>query len=302
MIPPRQTALPPTLPLTLPLWRRGAPGTRILLLGGTGDGLAIARHLSPRDLYSVAGLGKTPEGLQCEVRVGGYGGVPGLTRFLQETGIGLIIDATHPFAAQMSRHAALAGRACGVRCWALWREPWQAQAGDDWRSVHDWREIVDAIAPFARPLFTLGREPLAHLDAIPASQCWAVRCLPSTTAAATPPPDAADAASAASAGSAASAADSASRRFTMIAARGPFTLDAERALFDRHGTDVLVTKHSGGAATEAKLTVARERGLPVVMLERPTLPAVDRVFGSAAALVAALTETCDTPHLTSQKE
>ena len=121
--------------------------------------------------------------------------------------------------------------------------------------------IEAALAPFRRPLFTLGREPLAHLDAIPPHQFWLVRCLD---------------------------AHPGNAHAQIVAARGPFTLDGERALFALMGIDVVVSKNSGGAATEAKLDVARERRLPVVMLRRPPLPGADRAFDSAAALIDAL--------------
>lgn len=236
---------------------------RILLLGGTGDALRIARALGPRDVYSLAGLGKVPDDLACSVRVGGFGGAAGLAAYLREAGIGLVIDATHPYAAQISANAAAAAREAGVHCWALRRAPWQPRAGDDWRMADDWADIEAALAPFRRPLFTLGRSPLAHLDAIPPHQFWLVRCLD-------PHPG--------------------NARAQIVAARGPFTLYGERALFALAGIDVVVSKNSGGAATEAKLDVARERGLPVVMLRRPPLPGVDRAFDSVAALLAALDE------------
>ncbi len=58
----------------------------------------------------------------------------------------------------------------------------------------------------------------------------------------------------------------------VLSARGPFTVEDETALLVEHRIDVLVTKDSGGAATAAKLTAARDRGLPVVMVRRPPLP------------------------------
>jgi precorrin-6A/cobalt-precorrin-6A reductase len=150
---------------------------RILLLGGTGDALKIARALGPRHVYSLAGLGKVPDDLRCAVRVGGFGGAAGLAAYLRDAGIGLVIDATHPYAAQISANAAAAARDAHVPLWALRRAPWTPQPGDDWRMVGDWAGIEAALAPFRRPLFTLGREPLAHLDAIPPHQFWLVRCL-----------------------------------------------------------------------------------------------------------------------------
>ncbi|MDR8863016.1 Precorrin-6A reductase [Burkholderia multivorans] len=150
---------------------------RILLLGGTGDALTIARALGPQHVYSLAGLGKVPDDLRCAVRVGGFGGAAALAAYQRAERIGLVIDATHPYAARISANAAAAARDAGVPLWALRRAPWTPQPGDDWRMVDDWAGIEAAIAPFRRPLFTLGREPLAHLDAIPPHQFWLVRCL-----------------------------------------------------------------------------------------------------------------------------
>ena len=234
---------------------------RVLLLGGTGDALTISRHLGPDHIYSLAGLGRTPGDLACRVRVGGFGGAEGLTAFIKAERVDLMVDATHPFAAQMSRHAAAASAMTSVPCWALRRAPWQPEAGDDWRAASDFASIMEAISPYKRPLWTLGREPLDHLDDLPSWQHWTIRCLDPHNG---------------------------NARATIIAARGPFTLDGERALFDQQHTDVLISKNSGGAATEAKLAVARERGLPVVMLQRPPLPPVEREFTDTDSLLNAL--------------
>ncbi|WP_085704321.1 cobalt-precorrin-6A reductase [Pseudomonas sp. B8(2017)] len=234
---------------------------RILLLGGVTEALAIARRLGPQHVYSLAGIGRVPQDLQCQVRVGGFGGAEGLARYLHEAGITLLIDATHPYAAQISRNAANAAGMAGIPCWALRRPAWQAQTGDDWREVEDWARLIEALKPFRRPLFTLGREPLQHLDEIPPEQFWTLRALE-----ACPGND----------------------RCEVIGARGPFHIDDERALFQRRKIDVLISKNSGSVATEPKLEVARELGIPVLILKRPALPDVDQAFDSPADLAAAL--------------
>ncbi|WDH36052.1 cobalt-precorrin-6A reductase [Pseudomonas chlororaphis] len=233
----------------------------ILLLGGVTEALAIARTLGPEHIYSLAGIGRVPTDLDCQVRVGGYGGAEGLARFIREQGIELLLDATHPYAARISQNAATAAQLCDIPCWALRRPAWQAQAGDDWREVRDWAELVQALEPFKRPLFTLGREPLQHLHEIPAGQFWTLRALD-------PYPG--------------------NDRCEVIGARGPFLIDSERELFERRRIDVLISKNSGSSATEPKLEVARERGVPVLILQRPSLPAVDREFHDLDELLQAL--------------
>ncbi|CAD0261402.1 cobalt-precorrin-6A reductase [Pseudomonas veronii] len=233
----------------------------ILLLGGVTEALAIARTLGPEHIYSLAGVGRVPTDLTCQVRVGGYGGVEGLAQFVRDEHIGLILDATHPYAAQISHNAAQAARLCGVPCWALRRPAWRPQAGDDWREVADWAELIEALKPFKRPLFTLGREPLQHLDEIPQEQFWTLRALEVYPG---------------------------NERCEVIGARGPFLIENERALFERQKIDVLISKNSGSTATEPKLEVARERGVPVLVLRRPVLATADREFTAVAAVLQAI--------------
>jgi precorrin-6A/cobalt-precorrin-6A reductase len=238
---------------------------RLLLLGGVTDALAIARTLGPQHIYSLAGVGRVPTDLACEVRVGGYGGAQGLAQFITEQGIDLLVDATHPYAAQISHNAARAAALAKVPCWALRRPAWQASADDDWREVAGWNELIVALQAFKRPLFTLGREPLQHLDEIPEQQFWTLRALENTLR------------------------DLPSHeRCEVIGARGPFLLEDERRLFQQRNIDVLISKNSGGDATEAKLEVARELKVPVLILKRPDLPEVDREFDSGQALIEAL--------------
>ena len=236
---------------------------RILLLGGVTEALAIARTLGPQHVYSLAGVGRVPGDLGCEVRVGGYGGAEGLAQYIREQRIDLLLDATHPYAAQISQNAALAAAASGIPCWALRRPAWVAQTGDDWREVAHWRELIEALAPFQRPLFTLGREPLEHLHEIPPEQFWTLRALGAYPGTA---------------------------RCDVIGARGPFLIDDERLLFAQRRIDVLISKNSGSSATEPKLQVARERAVPVLILKRPTLAQVDREFRTVEELMEGLAQ------------
>ncbi|MEE4309086.1 cobalt-precorrin-6A reductase [Pseudomonas alliivorans] len=234
---------------------------RILLLGGITEALAIARTLGPEHIYSLAGVGRVPTDLKCQLKVGGYGGAEGMAQYMREQGVDLLLDATHPYAAQISHNAALAANSAGIPCWALRRTAWAAGPGDDWREVADWSELVAALAPFKRPFFTLGREPLQHLEEIPEHQFWTLRALDSYPG---------------------------NERCDVIGARGPFQLEDERQLFEQRQIDVLISKNSGSDSTEPKLDIARERGVPVLILKRPELPEVDRVFRTVDEVLRAL--------------
>lgn len=237
---------------------------RILILGGIGEAVKLARRLAPLHAvtYSVAGRGRAPE-WPCPTRVGGFGGAKGLAAFLNEHGIELLIDATHPYAAQISRNAAKAARWASVPLWAYRRSPWRPESGDDWRWVADWTEMIAALREFRRPFFTMGLEPLRHAAEIPLDQHWLVRCLVAEPLA-TP-------------------------RLTVLCATGPFALESELTLLRESRIDVLVAKNSGGGAVEAKLAAARQLHIPVVVLERPALPAADWEFAEIERLAVAIT-------------
>lgn len=232
---------------------------RILLLGGIGEALRLARWLAPIHsvTYSVAGRGRIPE-LPCKVRVGGFSSAYNLAKLLKEESFDLLIDATHPYAAQISRNAALAAKQAGIPLWAYRRPPWQPAARDDWRLVSNWMGVGQALQGYCRPFFTIGVQPLQHAQSIPPQQRWLVRCL----AAELP----------------------ALPNLSVLHAVGPFALEAELKLLQTHAVDVLISKNSGGSAVAAKLVAARQLSIPVIMLERPALPPATREFSAIEAL------------------
>ncbi|MEQ3552453.1 cobalt-precorrin-6A reductase [Pseudonocardia nematodicida] len=252
--------------------RTASAGT-VLVLGGTTEGRAAAAALAGRDgvrvVSSLAGAVRAPSLPAGEVRVGGFGGAGGLAAWLRAGGVAAVLDATHPFASGMTANAAAACAATGIPLVVLRRPGWTAGPEDRWHRVRSVAAAAGAVAgllpgPDGRVLLTTGRgglECFAQLDAA----FW-IRSVD--------PPD-----------------PPLPSRHTLLLDRGPFGLDAERAVFDRVRPDVLVTKDSGGEATAPKLTVARERGVPVVMVDRPPLPdgvrseptvdaAIDRLLGS----------------------
>jgi len=237
------------------------PETRLLLLGGTTEALALAEALAgDRRLKVISSLaGRTvahrlPPG---EVRVGGFGGASGLAAYLNERRIGLVVDATHPFAAAISRNAALACREAGVPRLQLLRPAWEPEPGDRWHEVPDMAAAAAALPALGRTAFlAVGRQELAAFAGLPG-----LRLIARMVEA---PDDLAG--------------------FEIILARGPFTLEDELALFEREGVEVVVSKNSGGEATYAKIAAARRRALPVVMIARPSAEPGDHADGVPPAL------------------
>ncbi|MFG2449701.1 cobalt-precorrin-6A reductase [Streptomyces sp. NPDC048512] len=223
----------------------------VLVLGGTTEARELAAELTARPgvrvTTSLAGRVARPGAVEGDVRTGGFGGADGLARWLREHRVDVLVDATHPFASGITANAARAATAAGVPAVVLRRPGWQAGPGDRWHEAGSLSEAAALLPGLGRRVFLttgrLGLAAFAHLS----GPHFLVR---SVEAPGPPlPPDT-----------------------EVLLARGPFTLDDERALLLRHRIDVLVTKDSGGAATAAKLTAARDLALPVVVVRRPPLP------------------------------
>jgi len=236
----------------------------VLILGGTTEASAIATALAGdarvRPVLSLAGRTRTPVLPAIPARRGGFGGVDGLAAYLRAHDIGALIDATHPFAAQISRNAAAAAAIAGVRLLAVLRPPWMQQPGDRWTEVADMTVAVHALGPEPRRvLLTVGQQELAPFGAAPWHD-YLIRSVEAPDAALLPP------------------------RSRCITARGPFRENEELELLRREGIEAVVTKNSGGAATAPKLAAARALGVQVVMVARPPPPPGETVPDAAGAL------------------
>lgn len=229
----------------------------LLVLGGTTEGRSLALALHRRELpviYSLAGLVRETR-LACKVISGGFSQHGGLDAYIEQHGIQAVLDATHPYAVHISRAAVGAARRRGIPCWRYHRPAWQAQAGDQWYRFPDWTTLIGALADKRAVFLTTGQptaDMLALLSTFPAQRQWLRTAVPP----AHPLP----------------------RTMGWVQDIGPFSLENERALLERHRIDALVSKNSGGEATSAKLQAARELKIPVYLLERPTLPPATRLF------------------------
>lgn len=223
---------------------------RVLILGGTGEARALATCLDALPgvsvVSSLAGRVSNPALPAGEVRIGGFGGEDGLAAYLPS--VDVLVDATHPFAATISAHAAVAAARTGTPLLALRRPGWTEQAGDRWTRVPSVAAAADLVRRGGPGcvFVTTGRRDLAAFAGDEA-HAYLVRTV-EPPAAPVPP------------------------RLTLLLDRGPYTVEGETELLSAHSVSVLVTKDSGGALTTAKLTAARSLGIPVVMVDRPPLP------------------------------
>ena len=234
----------------------------VLILGGTGEARDLARRLVGRGglrvVSSLAGRVSDPALPAGEVRIGGFGGTAGLAGWLTANNVTAVIDATHPFAQNMSSNAAAACARTGTPLLSLVRPPWTPGEHDVWHQAGSLEAAAGLLPSLGRRAFlTTGRQGLAAFA--PLDQTWfLIRCVDPPAA---PLPPARE----------------------VILARGPYDAEAERALMQAHRIDVLVTKNSGGAMTAGKLDAARELSIPVIMVRRPPLPDVPRRASAADA-------------------
>ncbi len=227
---------------------------KILLLGGTADAMRLGEALARATcdaVYSIAGRTEGPNLPPLPHRVGGFGGVAGLIAYLQGQAITHVIDATHPFAAQMSRNAVVAARALALPLIALERAPWVAGPGDQWRFFTDIPAMAQALPDkVTRVFLAIGRQNLSDFSDHPHHH-YLLRLVDSPGNLPLP-------------------------NCQIVVSKGPFTTAGDLALMQAHGTELVIAKNAGGGAARAKLDAARALGLPVWLAERPALPARPR--------------------------
>jgi len=226
---------------------------KLLLLGGTADARRLAKRLQRDDIeiiYSVAGLVRMPD-VDCDVISGGFSQFGGLQAYIEQQNIDAVLDATHPYAETMTATAWAVTQQLDLPYWRFHRAPWQTQVGDNWQMFTGWPQMLAALEEFKSVFLTAGQ---IDETAVTTFAKYAEQGQKQLLRTAVQPkqqlPDS----------------------MSWIKAIGPFDLENELALMQEHQVDVLVSKNSGGKATEAKLAAARSLGIPVMMLARTVLP------------------------------
>jgi precorrin-6A/cobalt-precorrin-6A reductase len=236
---------------------------RILILGGTTEASALARLLADDGRFeatlSLAGRTQSPKPQLLPTRNGGFGGIAGLEAWLQQNDIDAVVDATHPYAAQISAHAVTACNALSIPLASIQRAPWLREDSDNWIEVEtpEAAALVLGDTP-ARIFLSIGRQELDVFAAAPQHHYIARTIDPPDG---TLPPD-----------------------IRLIHDRGPFDTAKEEAFLMQERIEIIVSKNSGGGATYPKIVASRRLQLPVVMIGRPHKPHGVALDGVAAAM------------------
>jgi len=223
---------------------------RVLILGGTNEAFQLAEQLAAQGgvefISSLAGRTREPRMPMGPVRIGGFGGAAGLARYLREQRITHLVNATHPFAAQISANAVTAAEAASIPLLRLLRPAWRARPDDRWVAALHAADAAELCRREGGRIFlTLGSGELDAFAEIHNAH-FLVRMVNAPER--LPLHD-----------------------YRVVTARGPFSLADELRLLAEHHIGLIVAKNSGGEATYAKIEAARRMGLPVIMIERPAI-------------------------------
>ncbi len=224
---------------------------KILILGGTREAAELAADLVAEGhdvTTSLAGRTKEPEPLAGQTRIGGFSsgemdGAEGLACYLSKNGFTRLVDATHPFAMQISRNAVEAARLSGITFEVRRRPPWKRTEGDNWIEVDDLDASRDAIPAGARVLLALGSQ---HIDTFAARDDvhFIIRMV-----------------------------DQPERKLPLadhelVLGKPPADTASEIILLKSYGVTHIVCRNSGGKGAYAKIEAARSLGLPVIIVGR----------------------------------
>ncbi|WP_423909663.1 precorrin-6A/cobalt-precorrin-6A reductase [Candidatus Spongiihabitans sp.] len=253
---------------------------KILILGGVAESKLLARKLIDHGhivIYSLVGLVRQPD-LPCEIHVGGFShagksGAQGLSEYCAHHHIELLLDATHPYAVEISANAVQAAKQTAIPCWRFNRPGWNPADYPNWHSYNNWDDLFPQIIRYHRPFFSIGISALKFAEQRPPvrqqgqpGQQWIVRS-------ARPFPE--------------------TEGIIQIIAIGPFSYADERALMLEHKVDALISKNSGCSRVSRKLDAALDLNIPVFVQARPALVEVDQSFNEIDALVAAINHSAN---------
>ena len=221
--------------------------SKVLILGGTSDARRLATQLIEMNfevIYSIAGLVRTPA-LDCEIHIGGFTAHGGLDLYIQQTSIAIILDATHPYALNISHKAALACVQTNIQYVRFERPQWQPLPNDSWALIEQWSQLIPKLSKYKHVFLTAGQVPELIMQQISKLPCELTLRTAKQPEYILP------------------------ENIKWIKAIGPFDENSEKQWLINNQIDLIVSKNSGGQATYGKIVAARELNIDVIMFQRP---------------------------------
>jgi precorrin-6A/cobalt-precorrin-6A reductase len=252
---------------------------QIWLIGGTQESAILAQQLILAGLLPIVSVTTAQAQhlypLLCKVWVGTltWEQMPG---FLYAHAIGAVLDASHPFAVEVSQGAIAATRQQGIPYLRYERGSLASSAipqpigNHSCNPVQTFASIATLLASgvleHQRVLLVLGYRALPLFESWQDRATLFARILPSLTALET-------------------ALASGFRADRLIALRPPITPELEQALWQQWQISWVVAKASGIAGGEAvKRTIAAELGVSLALIQRPTVAYPHQTSDVAAAI------------------
>ena len=224
---------------------------KILILGGTKEAFSLAKTLvaDGHDVTtSLVGATNNPAPVEGKLRIGGYSkgfisGAIGLAEYLEDECFDQLIDATHPFAKQISENAKIAAEMSGVPLEVISRLPWVRQASDQWIEVISIEDAVSAIPKGAKVFLALGSKYIDVFENRPDVD-FLVRMvdepyLPLRL-----------------------------NKHKLILGKPNREMGQEKSLFLEHEITHVVCRNSGGTGSYAKIEAARTLSIPVILISQ----------------------------------
>jgi precorrin-6A/cobalt-precorrin-6A reductase len=219
-----------------------------LILAGTSNARELCTDLKEHHVDAIASLAgetRSPRTLDIQTRIGGFGGAAGLSEYIAKNQIKWVVDATHPFAVQMSKTNAEVCANLGVPTISLQRPPWTPTANDNWHFINEISELPGLIPADANVFLGTGRKTLPEYQVLDGRRllCRVI--------------------------------DAPVGEFPFVGGafqvgRPPFSVEEEVVLFRKESIDWIVVKNAGGTGGFSKLVAARQLGIPVAMINRQT--------------------------------
>ncbi len=219
-------------------------------MGGTSEARKLCHQVSERKtdaIVSFAGRVTNIESQPLPTRTGGFGGVLGLVDFIVQRKISHLVDATHPFSANISENAIEAARLTGVRFATLERPAWVPCPDDNWFRVKSVEEAIDTLSDQKDRIFlAIGRKNiLGFLNR--KANFYLLRVVETA-------PEI-----------------SSKSDYKIIYGKGPYKFENDKKILIDYNITKIIAKNSGGVGSRAKIDAARVLEIPVVMIDRPKI-------------------------------